>query len=223
MGTDIHFFVETQDPNTDEWSLLLPDVAEQCPHCSGTKTDPDTGDKCHVCDGLGADADWEISRNYLLFGVLAGVRGRTPAIISSGRRGLPDDACAFLKERGAGGAYHSHHWLSLAELSAFPWDGGREVRAYVYPHEWPVFRARGGQDVWRTQVAAAEHREVSNSEMDAIVHGVRPTEPGYRYVTVAAWERAWAQDFDQFISGPLASLQKLPDPARVRTVFWFDN
>ena len=82
-------------------------------------------------------------RNYLLFGVLAGVRCFEVTPIAP-RRGLPDgmtsewdqpddDDAAWLGE-------HSYSWVTLRELEAYPWDGLRwhvqEGAVQEWRHWW---------------------------------------------------------------------------------------
>lgn len=57
---------------------------------------------------------WHMSRNYQLFGDLAGVRGGD-AIIEP--RGLPEDVSQGVRERS--GWTHSHSWMTLSEIAGF--------------------------------------------------------------------------------------------------------
>lgn len=57
---------------------------------------------------------WYMSRNYPLFGDLAGVRGGD-AIIEP--RGLPEDVSQGVRVRS--GWTHSHSWMTLSEMAGF--------------------------------------------------------------------------------------------------------
>ncbi len=61
---------------------------------------------------------WD-GRSYSLFGILAGVRGDLKPI--SGPRGTPNDADPATDMLLKNEDYHSHSWLTLAELQAYPW------------------------------------------------------------------------------------------------------
>lgn len=60
-------------------------------------------------------------RDYVVFGVLAGVRGWEGPQVSEAR-GLPEDVSLELAREFVEGEYHSCSWLTVDELVAFDWD-----------------------------------------------------------------------------------------------------
>lgn len=116
-----------------------------------------------------------VSRDYSLFGLLAGVRGKGPAVVAP--KGFPADASTVTRfdyEQWAGDA-HTPSWLSAEEISEFQdawalagehtiYDGrpyparGRDVEAdvlhaYFFGNSWADFarwpeeRPNGIEDV----------------------------------------------------------------------------
>jgi len=65
--------------------------------------------------------DWQ---DYGLFGFLADVRNHSHSPVIAEPRGLPDDAdlLPFEREEALWCDYHSHSWLTLAELLAYDYD-----------------------------------------------------------------------------------------------------
>ena len=117
MGCDIHLAVEVRTDG--RWQRVLPP--------------PEARDPWYVEEAaLGktwaialVDKTWYSDRNYELFSILAGVRGNQEPIDEP--RGLPGD---MSPEVAALQGYmpddislgdHSHSWLTLAELQAYPW------------------------------------------------------------------------------------------------------
>lgn len=138
MGCDIHVVIERQEE--DGWHEV---VYQSAPYDSiGEKT----------LDGFSVAPQDFTSRNYDLFGILANVRnGSGFAGITTGEgwpsiapeRGLPEgfeaeaispnprypeDGARYLGD-------HSHTWLTLDELKAFPWDGISTTLYGVVPAE----------------------------------------------------------------------------------------
>lgn len=142
MGTDIHLLVERQDANGN-WDKVPP------PHCMDKYAEKSISplpitelyslDKLgehpfyKYCDDAHARLSyrecWYHSRNYYVFGVLAGVRGHGPAI--SQPRGLPTlgRASQILADEMWLGD-HSFSWLTLRELLTYRWNA-KEARDFV--------------------------------------------------------------------------------------------
>jgi hypothetical protein len=93
--------------------LLKPTV---CRRCKGTKMSP---------------ADIYGSRNYRLFGVLAGVRGAEDPNFTRPNRGVPDNASAEYHRQAEGEDWHSHTWYTLTELLERNWDDFSEFKEVV--------------------------------------------------------------------------------------------
>ena len=105
MGCDIHLFTEIKRKdknwkNSDHWQYN------------------------HFYDPEDEDGERELdvvpihkSRDYILFGILAGVRGEGNPIISK-PRGLPHDICPITSKEAIHwmSVAHNHSWLTLSEL-----------------------------------------------------------------------------------------------------------
>lgn len=99
MGCDIHFVVEENDPNTDQWVGIV---------STGSALNP-------VYNAEGAMPILALKhRNYRFFALLAGVRGSGPDA-----NGLPPDASLLTQMRAKewGGDGHSHGHCSLKEFA----------------------------------------------------------------------------------------------------------
>lgn len=72
-----------------------------------------------------APFDWQ---SYGMFGFLAGVRNYSAVPPLSEPRGLPDDVSPAVREAADDSDWHSHSWLSVAELAAFNYDQPLEDR-----------------------------------------------------------------------------------------------
>lgn len=101
-------------PHTPEGKCLfgpgqLKEVRGPCYHCNGRKE---------------ALADvYEGGRNYELFGILSGVRGRADENFTEEDRGIPDDASDLVKAEAEGVDWHSHGHYYLDELEKRSWAG----------------------------------------------------------------------------------------------------
>jgi len=78
MGCDIHLYSETLDEHTNAW------VADTADSFEVEKDDPEDEGWCSMTEAQGS------SRNYWLFGVLAGVRTEWPYSFEA--KGFPEDA-----------------------------------------------------------------------------------------------------------------------------------
>jgi hypothetical protein len=67
---------------------------------------------------------FDTDRNYAWFGFLADVRNYSHSPVIAAPRGLPDDADLDAEERedALWCDFHSHSWLTLAELLAYDYD-----------------------------------------------------------------------------------------------------
>lgn len=99
MGTDIHPYVECRNHDTGKWEPIVMQLMSPIRY---------------------SDSDQEVScyngRNYMLFGVLAGVRYLCDPIVDP--RGIPYDASDYVKDKYKKyeDNYHTPSWLTLAEL-----------------------------------------------------------------------------------------------------------
>lgn len=80
---------------------------------------------CARCMYTGRDLRWWGDRNYVVFYTLTGTvrqTGNAPTITRE-PRGLPTNACAYLKKYGQELMDHSRSWLAVDELLAHSWGG----------------------------------------------------------------------------------------------------
>ena len=124
MGCDIHIFVQHREGDRWEHVPFRPEDLDEY--------------RQHPLE----------QRNYLLFAVLADVRSRDGVTPIAEPRGLPDDIgypVHGLEDPCDGDLYvdleggrkwmgdHSHSWLTLAELEAYPWDQELPFRVTYTP------------------------------------------------------------------------------------------
>jgi len=131
MGCDIHDYVEVR--KDDVWEK----VGYRFPN---PYYDPDKKIFVTVIDGEIDDNDiWNVpaidspicTRSYILFSVLAGVRGSYDSIAQP--RGLPSDVSKDVRilsdDWGSDG--HSHSWVTLRELQEYDWSKLGEEATYL--------------------------------------------------------------------------------------------
>ena len=112
MGCDIHVHTEKL--------IILPDGEEKW-----INTDWFKQDEHKALYNDPDDPDFEIispydARNYYLFSIIAGVRGRVPDEFSLGdRRGLPHDCDELTKKQFHKNEDHSATWFTLKELQKY--------------------------------------------------------------------------------------------------------
>jgi len=135
MGCDIHMLAEIREDGKT-WKLI-----EECPcvSCDGTgkRTQGPPGDQklvdCHWCDGIGvrkvkrakSNEDYNehphpyTGQNYRLFSILAGVRRYDDDVEPVyPPRGIPEDACRYIKEawKEEEGDGHTPSYLNVHEI-----------------------------------------------------------------------------------------------------------
>ncbi len=119
MGCDIHLYVEVRKAEGSPWVFVHPPLGHDA-----------------YAEQNGHPAQWAPWRDYLAFGILAGVRRRAEPI--AGPRGVPHDRTdtyADAVEEWCGDG-HTHSWLMLDELEAYPWDDlprKLELRTHLLP------------------------------------------------------------------------------------------
>lgn len=169
MGTDIHCYVEHQNPD-GSWTLpTAPNPYYDSLEARAAKVlewYPGDENAQKRADALADEEDWDnrevapiagySGRNYGLFAILADVRnGRGFAGVKIGEptkpidepRGVPEDASPeYVAEVETwGGDGHSHSWFTLAELMAYDWDGNYAINSYV-AHPQSEWRASQGEE-----------------------------------------------------------------------------
>lgn len=131
MGCDIHLAVEVRKNGVWERRLPPPEARDPWYVKQAAERDADKWAKKR------SEVEWYHDRNYEVFAILAGVRNYNNVTPISEPRGLPDDVSPEVArlnydhpeydEDGDDVSLgdHSHSWLTLAELLAYPW--GTEV------------------------------------------------------------------------------------------------
>lgn len=174
MGTDIHLFCETREPD-GPW--VLTPIIWGCQYCkeSGKMENHKDGKvelvECYWCHGTKQELGFS-GRNYNLFSILADVRnGFGFAGIPTGEgfvpiskpRDLPEDMSddlrrlvehddenifnEFDKKYGEGWiGDHSYSWITLAELLLNDWDQKTVHRGQVEPATWIEWKTSGSKE-----------------------------------------------------------------------------
>lgn len=233
MGCDIHFFVEKRQPG-GRWELV--DEIENRQEEYGT---------AEPCWGAKDYQGFYHDRNYFLFGILAQVRRDVEPNFGP-PRGRPDDASEgyTLVADSDSADGHSHSWLTLPELLAFPWLTKIAVTRLTsfenYAH-W----VRSGDQAERV-APPGDHKwfpkdTISAKEMDDLVATYNGLLEGGEQLHEATAEVFLAEHKDKHADAEYDStfierssdfqmtLMRLLDLARdvglenVRVVFYFDN
>lgn len=230
MGCDIHPHIEIK--RGKKWV------------CLESKRDTRHDEREEPMEGLS-------SRNYTLFGVLAGVRdSRVKQIIP--RRGVPEDASDKVKKEyeDERGDAHSASWILLKELLDFNWDkraGRIEMRMTAVDYfAWKESKGLVLPEDQDSLYVLTNHEssyEVKTEEEMTLLLLSTPAEelspvlrvkerPGYlkkkiglrggAFITVNA-PVTYRYMIPHFVNVTLPALAKLGDPDKVRVVFWFDN
>lgn len=126
MGTDIHLYVERKCKSLDKWLVVNPTKAELLGYLAH---EPREDSPLYAMAHAGLPIEerepenalkWRIGRNYQLFGLLAGVRGRRADCVTGNPRGLPNNVSE--KVRGLferwGMDAHTPSWLTYGELES---------------------------------------------------------------------------------------------------------
>lgn len=167
MGTDIHLFIEY------------------------TRGDGDRRTRHSLTSG-----EFQITRDYDLFGALAHVRGGEPRVPE---RGFPDDASQYV-------AWAYYRFVDDAEPLHGLWQNVTRADADAY-----VARGITSRHIWRNNLVISDpdaHHPgwLDRAEFNAAVDAA----PGSRELNVE-------------LRAVLAALDALPAEMEPRVVFWFDN
>lgn len=199
MGCDIHFYVEHKVDGV--WKqAFFPDAETER-------------------DGK----YWYHGRNYLLFGLLAGVRNEHATPLSK-PRGIPSDLSDGLKEEWLNwdGDGHTPSYFLLSELLKFK-DSKSIHTGYVDVTGYRQFLKNGFPDQWRYDIFMGRNKAVvDNAKMGRILN-MASFLGDIEYFTEVIWEMPNVQIGKDFWEG-LDTLKVLdPNPENIRCVFWFDN
>ena len=199
MGCDIHFYVERKIDGV--WQQQF-NTAEENPRWQKY---------------------WFNGRNYILFGLLAGVRNHDVDPLVE-PRGVPNDMSDSLTKEWEGwaGDGHTPTYYSLAELLAAK-DKKIMRSGYVDVSGYKQYLKQGyPEDFEYGLYGQGNYKVVDNKEMDRIVNltaFLGETE----YYTDVIWEESCSNICEPFWHD-LERVRALdPDPNNLRCVFWFDN
>lgn len=201
MGCDIHFYVERKVNGIWE-QQFDPDVKNHGLHSKGKY--------------------WTHVRNYMLFGLLAGVRNHEVTPISV-PRGVPEDLSESLKVEWENwiGDGHTPSYFLLKELL-----DAKESRViytgFVGIEQYKEFKINGRPQKW-TWDPYLEKR-ISNEEMDRILKILPFLDEGEEYCSEIIWHHPYKEICPPFWEEDLEKISQLDsDSNNIRCVFWFDN
>lgn len=207
MGCDIHFYVEKHYGKA--WHAV------QSP-----KSIMSSWDKRK------RQYDWFVSRSYLLFGILAGVRVDN-FITPIDPRGMPDDASPIVNSKYAAwrGDAHTPSYIYLNELLDFTSiESEREVWMNVL--DYKKFKNNDNNLLDTLFWEPYKSQVVSIDEMDRLVNLLAFSNDNRevdKYVNIKA-KLPITAFISHFWQSHVFEMKKLDkDPAKVRCVFWFDN
>lgn len=221
MGCDIHMWAETRSGPDSPWTLVPGDpeeIAKEIAKINGYRKPTDSPELSTAWDGEieripMQEAQVYTSRNYGLFGILAGVRWRAPHQFP--KKGVPDDASPEYKAEVANwdADGHSHSYLSLKELVEWPhWHEIASSQEEDYDD--PLFRALWGRFTAMVERMTDEERrqKLNDNFRDW------PTPPKIKMSNAG-----YASSFYRDTLPRLISLCGINDLENVRVVFFFDN
>lgn len=174
-------------------------------------------------------------RNYNLFAILANVRnGYGFAGIETGTgfniiadpRGLPEDASEEVKEKFDATYLHDISHISLRELLDFDWNQKSLLYGYVTEEVFDEWLQGDPPSSYSGDVSGSTLCKISNEEMEEILLGTFPKEPGKSYYTRVAWGESYGDVAGNFYIESIPTLQELskdPGYEDVRIVFGFDS
>jgi hypothetical protein len=166
---------------------------------------------------FGSSGAFSIDRNYMLFGLLAGVRNRDIKPISL-PRGLPSDpsnGISDLWERYKDDI-HTPSFYLLHELIDFRNNKKILLSGYLTLSMYKDFKlSNKAPSDWYTNFGFSKRKLISNKEMDRIIKLVPFLSDGEEYIT----------QVECFFQKHLTNIQNIVegDPKNIRLVFWFDN
>ena len=217
MGCDIHMHVEKH--NGTAW-VHVP------------KNDPDHYDW----------SEWDLPRNYNLFGILANVRnGWGFAGCDTGDRfkpiseprGLPDDISTGLNrinmgldrrdDKSAWLGDHSFSWLLLSEVLAYDFEQVTKRRGWVSLEQYRAFKATGEPPTsWSGGASGSLVENMTPEQADLVTDDMRGVHKRMIYVHIE-WPQRYRDCVSDEFFAMIEELKKLGDPDKVRLVFGFDS
>ena len=174
--------------------------------------------------------NWFHSRNYMLFGLLAGVRNEEIAPLAE-PRGVPNDMSATLASEWAtwSGDGHTPSYFMLSELLE-----AREKKSmfagFVNVKNYKIYKETGfpthvlsDKNEIKWTYRDVPYEIVSESEMDRYFN-MKAFLGETEYLAEIVWERPNHTISTYFWDELLPRIAQLdPDPNNIRCIFWFDN
>lgn len=167
---------------------------------------------------------WDPGRNYMLFGILAGVRNRDVVPIAE-QRDVPDDSCPEIREHYEqwSGDAHSASYLTAAELLAAA-KNGCKMHGFFDTKDYIQYKETGQPDQWFNKYQLFDQEVISNEEMDRRIENIAFSNQKEKYVTEVEWDFPYKESAPYFWETIVPTMAALdPNPENVRMVFWFDN
>jgi hypothetical protein len=173
-------------------------------------------------------------RNYIFFGIIAGVRSYDTKSMVSEPRGLPKDVSPQVKRHsdqwGVDG--HSHSYLTLKELQDFDWYQMYQLEntmtARVYANT--VLKFKGLTTIKRSYanlyIIDKNETRIPQHDLEKMCYGIYGLyDPTYDYIADVEWEETYRDMVGpKYLDDLFNRLESFADdPNDVRVVFWFDN
>jgi len=195
MGCDIHMYIEKKDKTSTA------SAGDWIPAQGFMKVDDDRVDVPYP--------DRFNDRDYLLFGMLAGVRDSSNQIFTP--KGFPDDASKEVRTvfEEWGRDAHTPSYLTLAELNGIPWDTKMIEITRMFPE--------------KDLIKFKKSVESGKPDYGIITMWCGMTNsPGWVSDTIEVPIKYQFQRFHEFVFW-LRSYDYRCDENEIRIVFWFDN
>lgn len=178
-------------------------------------------------------------RNYDLFAILADVRnGRGFAGIKTGDgfnyisepKGLPAGMSQEAQKALSWESYHSHSWLTLAEILAFDWSQRTNKQGWIHLGGYREFKYTGRPDSWSGDMIGHGVRKFTKKGVEKFEEiwrefeeKPRPDVDYSRFIYLAKWSIAYSEAAGRFWPLTVPQLLRLGKPEDVRIVFAFDS
>lgn len=230
MGCDIHFYVETKQPD-GTWKEVILDLVwgwdgvTQIPSCDPipkaemiarrevNNYNPDYDDMW--------DAKYYNGRNYSLFSVLANVRNYDYNIKPiDDPRGLPDDVSETIKIRASDPERdgHSYTWLTLDEIVKYGWKQTYSLYGFVDEKDYLEWK-QGNTPHPKSYCMGGCFQEVVDEE-----DYLAGEKPDGEISIACTWKEPISSMCSIFYNETIPKLKKLAKKqSDVRCVFWFDS
>jgi len=211
MGCDIHFYVERKIDGV--W------VQQFDPTIEDPTNHPARWSKY-----------WFHNRNYMLFGLLAGVRNDEITPLAD-PRGVPSDMSSSLSSEWNdwSGDGHTPSYFTLPELLEAR-DKNSTFTGFVNIKNYRIYKQTGQPTNVLSDINEVKwefrnqsHEIVPEAEMERYVK-MKAFLGETEYITEIIWERPNRTISSFFWEETLNKIIELdPDPNNIRCVFWFDN